>query len=118
MTVIKINPCPAPRMTHSDKWKKRPCVIRYRQFRDQLFSGYQKLLPIPCKLIFTIPMPDGWSAKKKESSNGKPHLQTPDIDNLAKAVFDALLNQDSHVWSFSAEKRWGYEGSIEICEAK
>lgn len=112
--IVKVNPCPAPRMTVSDRWKKRPCVMRYRQFRDDLFNGYQKHLPVPCKLTFVLPMPDSWPAKKKAAYSGKPHVQTPDLDNLAKAVFDALLKQDSHIWSFQAEKLWGYEGSITI----
>ncbi len=25
-----------PRMTQRDKWKKRPCVLRYRAFADEL----------------------------------------------------------------------------------
>lgn len=80
--------------------------------------GYQRLLPIPCRLTFTLAMPQGWTPKKKEAMNGQPHLQMPDLDNLLKATVDALLKQDSHVWSFQAEKRWGYEGSIEIEEMK
>lgn len=114
--IIKIDPCPAPRMTQSDRWRKppRPCVARYYKFRDNLFQGYQKTLPVPCRMVFTIAMPEGWTAKKKLAQNGQPHLQMPDLDNLIKATIDALLKQDSYVWSFQAEKRWGYEGSIEI----
>lgn len=103
-------------MVRSDKWAKRPAVLRYFAFRNELFLKYQKHLPIPCKLIFTIAMPGGWSKKKKATMNGKPHLNRPDLDNMVKSCGDALLKEDSHIWKFEASKYWGYEGSIEITE--
>lgn len=114
LTKVNIDPCPAPRMTQRDRWAKRPAVNRYMAFRNELFDKYQQHLPIPCTIIFTIPMPGGWSAKKKAAMFSTPHLQRPDIDNLQKAVFDALLKEDSHVWAVTASKVWGYTGSIEI----
>ena len=44
----------------------------------------------------------------------RPHRQKPDIDNLIKALLDALYADDSHVWKITAEKRWHYEGKIMV----
>lgn len=114
MSRIEIDPVPAPRMTRSDRWAKRPCVMRSFEFRNKLFQAYGKTLPVPCRLIFTIAMPQGWSEKKKLAMDGKPHCARPDIDNLSKNIFDSLLKEDSHVWKFEAAKYWGRKGSIEI----
>ncbi len=52
--------------------------------------------------------------KKKNEMNGMPHKQTPDTDNLTKAIKDSLLDQDSKVWYEKCEKRWAFRGSIII----
>jgi len=59
-------------------------------------------------------MPKSWSLKKKKAMNGKPHRQTADIDNLLKALIDALLSEDKQVWDVHASKRWGETGQIRI----
>lgn len=113
--VIEIDPVTAPRQTRSDVWKQRPCVMRYRAYRDELRLKLKpEQLSFPCKVTFFIGMPDSWSNKKKSKMVGQPHLQTPDFDNLAKGFFDGLFEQDSHVWSVWVEKRWWTHGKIEI----
>lgn len=57
-------------------------------------------------------MPQSWSKKKKEQMNDTPHQQTPDVDNLLKAVLDAIYDQDGVVWDIHVKKRWGYGGAI------
>lgn len=113
MTKYYIIPMGKPRMTRRDKWKKRPCVVAYHAFKDQC-RAQDMIIPVPCKITFNMPMPSSWSQKKKAQMDGQPHLQKPDIDNLVKAVLDAVLEEDSHVWSISAEKRWSYMPSIVI----
>jgi len=54
-----------------------------------------------------------WSKKKKAEMNGKPHRQTPDTDNLLKALWDTLP-EDSHLSSVTVSKIWGYDGAIKI----
>ena len=71
---LLIEPNTKPRMTRADKWKKRPCVVQYREFKDKLRIeckrvGLTTLQPQLESLIFYIPMPDSWS-KKKEVGNG------------------------------------------------
>jgi len=107
-----ILPVPKPRQTRADKWKKRPCVMRYRAFADQV-----KLMGITIypgdSIEFILPMPKSWSKIKKAVANTTPHLQVPDIDNLLKSLLDACYDDDSHIWMLNKiSKKWGYEGEI------
>ena len=34
--VYPITPVPKPRMTRRDRWAKRPCVLRYWAFKDEV----------------------------------------------------------------------------------
>ena len=65
-------------------------------------------------LVFIVPMPNSWSAKRKALMNTKPHQQRPDVDNLCKSFLDALCKDDSYVYDLHAVKLWGYEGEIDI----
>jgi Holliday junction resolvase RusA-like endonuclease len=55
-------------------------------------------------------MPKSWSKKKKAVMWGKPHTSKPDIDNLVKAILDALngvaFNDDSQIWEIQSSKIW------------
>ena len=118
-TVLKrypITPIPAPRMTQADRWKKRPCVMRYFAFRDEVKLRGITLPDCGAHVTFIMPMPDCWTAKKKAAMNQKPHQQTPDVDNLTKSLMDSIFGQDCAVWDIRATKVWGYEGAIEILE--
>jgi len=111
---VPITPIPKPRTTQRDRWAKRPIVVRYYDFCDELRLKYQKPLPASLSLIFYIPMPKSWSNKKKSTMLGKPHQQRPDIDNLVKAVLDALCEDDSFVWNIEACKLWSDKAGIDI----
>lgn len=108
-----IEPVPKPRMTRRDKWKKRQCVMRYRRFKDQC-RAHRVELPQPCKVVFHLPMPKSWSLKDRAFALGEPHQSKPDLDNLLKALCDAVLVDDSRIWSVRAEKRWSLTPGIEI----
>ena len=110
----KIIPVPKPRQTRSDKWKKRPCVMRYRAFADECRLKKVRISEEYSHVIFYIPMPKSWSVKKKYEMDGKRHKQKPDIDNLAKALFDAVLKDDSGISDIRLTKKWAYTGSIRI----
>ena len=104
-------------MTQSDRWRSRPCTDKYWAYKDRLIELYgDQEVPETLHLIFTIPMPPSWSAKKKATMMGRPHQNKPDIDNLIKAFLDALLPDDAHVWDIRASKVWGTDGSIEVRE--
>ena len=113
---IPINPVPKPRMTQSDKWKKRPAVMRYHQYKDELHLLVRGDLEPTFTVVFNVQMPKSWSNKKKEEMEGKPHQQKPDIDNYLKAFMDALCVDDSYVYDVRAIKRWSKVGSIELSE--
>ena len=113
MTEYFINPVPKPRMTRSDKWKKRRCVSAYWGFKDRV-KDLKITLPVPYKVTFFIPMPQTWSQKKRSQMNGQPHLSRPDRDNLEKALLDALFTDDSHMWSGWTEKRWRDRAGIKV----
>jgi len=116
MKVYPILPCAKPRMTQRDRWKKRPCVLKYHAFKDECRIRNVEI-PVNGALIeFYIPMPKSWSLKKKEKMAYTPHRQTPDIDNLLKGIFDAVLKEDSHIWSIYSIKIWSFEPRIIIDE--
>lgn len=114
MITIPLPPHPKPRMTRADKWKKRPVVVSYRQWCDSLRLLMSEPLPPAYEVTFHIPMPPSWSKKKKAAMLGQPHQQRPDIDNLLKALQDALCDEDSHFWQIHATKLWAEEGAISI----
>jgi Holliday junction resolvase RusA-like endonuclease len=111
-------PMGKPRMTQSDKWKKRPATDRYWELKNKLKQiAKDNDFVIPDSnyhMIFNIPMPDSWSKKKKIEFNEKPHKQKPDKDNLEKAVLDSLCEEDSYIWDGRVSKYWAYKGSIII----
>tara|TARA_R110002167_G_scaffold178227_4_gene377941 strand:- start:172 stop:513 length:342 start_codon:yes stop_codon:yes gene_type:complete len=102
-------------MTRADTWKKRPCVVRYWSYKDDLRAKI-KDAGIEVKdelyLEFEIPMPKSWSKKKKKENIGNVHQQRPDIDNLVKGVMDCLFKEDSHVHTIYAKKIWAEEGGM------
>jgi len=117
MTSYDIVPMGKPRMTKRDSWKKRPVILAYWAFRDHV-----KLLGISVPdygshIKFILPMPGSWSKKKKLEMNGTPHQQTPDVDNLLKALLDATHAEDKVIWNTQITKIWGFTGKIIIEDA-
>lgn len=113
---IKCDPVPAPRMTQRDRWKKRPCVERYFDFKTTIQKEVGDIPTVPDEIvvIFYFPMPESWSNKKRLMNVGKPHRQRPDGDNCLKALQDALFLEDGTVWRATFEKRWHLKGAIEL----
>ena len=108
-----IEPTAKPRMTRSDKWKKRPIVMNYRAFKDECRTkGVQ--LPDGCKVTFFIAIPKSWPKRKKKEMHLTPHLQTPDLDNLLKGLWDAIYEDDSHMWQCDAQKLWRETAGIKV----
>lgn len=66
-------------------------IVQYQARRAMLevplFEG-----PVVLKIIAQFPIPDSWSAKKKERARAGTLLPTvkPDFDNIAKLVADSL----------------------------
>lgn len=110
----KITPVPKPRMTRSDKWKKRDCVVKYWKFKDEC-RRQGMILDNGMNITFHIPIPKSLSKKKQKEMIGKPHQKRPDLDNYYKAILDSLFKEDSHIWHMSGLKKiWDTEGKIVI----
>jgi len=118
--ILNVAPCAKPRMSRADKWKKRQCVVNYFAFRDMVRQEISSIyfgehMGFELDIVFLVKMPKSWSKKKRTTMSGKPHQQTPDIDNYIKGLFDALYKEDKFVWNVSAKKLWTYkEGQIII----
>ena len=110
--VFAIKPVPKPRMTQRDKWAKRPAVLRYRAFCDEVRANEVKLPEDGSIVTFVMPMPKSWSKKKKDEMDGAPHQQKPDLDNLVKALGDACYTEDCKIHCIAARKVWGVEGQL------
>jgi Holliday junction resolvase RusA-like endonuclease len=102
-------------MTRADTWKKRPCVLRYWSYKDELRDLLNKQninIDKEIYVEFYLKMPKSWSNKKKDKFQGTTHEQRPDIDNLMKGLMDALFKEDSHVHTIYAKKIWDIEPGI------
>ena len=118
MPDYKITPVGKPRMTRADKWRKRPEVLRYRAFCDEVRLLGVDLPESGSHVTFILPMPASWSKKKRAELNGRPHQQKPDVDNLTKSLLDALFEDDAYIWDVRVSKLWGEVGRIIIEELK
>jgi len=111
---IELAPFPKPRMTQSDKWKKRPVVVKYWNWKSSLQEYGINFDSGQVDVIFFVPMPKSWTKKKCLEMDGKPHQSRPDIDNYLKALFDAVCSEDSHIHKVTARKVWSTKGMIEL----
>lgn len=114
MKTYYVDPMGKPRMTRSDKWNQRDCVMRYRAFKDAVRAAGIKIPEDGYHIVFVIPMPASWSIKRRADMVGKPHQTKPDKDNLEKALLDAVFEEDSHIWDGRVSKIWGYGGEIRV----
>ena len=105
-------------MTQRDKWltgtKKRAPVRRYHDFVQLCYIYNVELFECDFEVVFILAMPKSWSKKKRAAMIGQPHQQTPDNDNLMKALKDAVYQQDSHIWDYRISKIWGEKSLIVI----
>lgn len=111
----EIDPVGKVRQTQSDRFRKRPCVVRYRMFADWLREN-GCTLEAGDSVTFIISMPMSWSDKKWQKHDGTHHTGKPDLDNLLGGLMDAVCpDGDGHLSHFgSIEKRWGEQGLIII----
>jgi Holliday junction resolvase RusA-like endonuclease len=110
-----VSPCAKVRQTQSDKWKQRPCVMRYRAFADEC-RRLNISLEDGDAITFYIEMPKSWSKKVLLAFDGQPHRSKPDLDNLVGGLMDAVLpGGDSHISRLSTiQKVWARKPGIEV----
>lgn len=120
LATILVRPMGAVRQSSSDRWKKRPAVLRYRDYRDEI-RRQAGALTIPAGgliLVFSFKPPKSVSRKLYNQMIESPHTVKPDIDNLVKGFLDALLINDQHIWDVRAVKIWGEVDKIVVCEGR
>ncbi len=114
---IPLNPVPA----------SRPRVTRWGVYYGKKHTQYNKdckMLLKQCQkpkttaqtvlLKFYIEIPKSKSKAFKNENNNEPHLQKPDIDNLAKLIIDILVDKnyfsdDNIIVKLVLEKFWTLE---------
>ena len=75
-------------------------------------------LPVSVQVEASYPMPKSWSKKQRDEARGTYCEHKPDLDNVEKAVLDALngvaWNDDKSVVVLIARKVWADTGGVEI----
>ncbi len=106
--VVAGKPMGKPRMTRCDVWKKRPVVLRYREYCDHIRAAAGTLPShVYSVIVFAyLPMPESWPKKKREAMVTDLMQQKPDWDNIGKAVCDALFEEDSMITGGQTWKFW------------
>lgn len=123
-TILNLTPQTPIRATKGDsiffripREKLRPDGLRrllrlekYNNYKVELLAeAKRKNFTLPASglhITFYIPIPKTWSKKKKKAHHGLLMQSRPDIDNLIKGFFDALVSEDKFVANISASKRW------------
>lgn len=117
--VIPGAPIGKVRMTRSDKWRKRPCVLRYRAWADKARASAGEVPKAETvKSITAIARfapPQSWSKKKRLAAIGKYHRVKPDADNALKSLGDALWPEnDSALADVRCIKIYDWEPSLTV----
>lgn len=125
--VIPGKPVPKPRGQRSDKWLKppRPCIVRYREFKDRVKRAAQGKLDYVMEtgeitqILIFLEFPKSWSKNRRDGERNEPAMQgRNDLDNYLKGILDTLFPEnDGFIWKIgNLEKRWddGQGPRIEI----
>lgn len=115
--------------------KQRPRVVNGHAFTPRPTREYEsKVLEafalaendlefdkaVAAEIIIYVTMPTGWSKKRKRESLERPpvDIRTPDLDNVAKAILDALnglaYKDDKQVVGLDISRVWGSEERVEV----
>lgn len=109
---IWITPMGAVRMTQRSLWKD-PAAKKYLDWKRSV-AWLAKIAAFQFEtgdhLLFKLPI----TRMKNPQQPGEPHTQKPDLDNLIKALFDALHKDDAPIYEISARKEWAKIGCIEV----
>ena len=76
--------------------------------------------PVAADIQIFVTMPKAWSKKRKAMNIDKPpiDIRTPDLDNVAKSILDALngvaYKDDKQVVSLEVNRMWGIEDKVVV----
>lgn len=111
-----VTPVPAPRQVNADRWSPSDRVKRYRAYRDELKLRQIWVPTTFHHAVFLLPMPKSWKPTEREAMDLTAHKQTPDRDNLEKALLDATFGNDCEIWNGQTTKLWGCIGGIIVAD--
>lgn len=90
--------------------------VRFK-FREK-YKGQPTTEAVWVSIIVWIVPAKSWSKKKKKEMIEKPPIKTPDADNIAKIILDALNDaawkDDKQVVHLEVEKLWGFEEKVVV----
>ena len=90
--------------------KRLERLEKYNDYKSSLYEEAKKkhfeIPPAGLVVTFYMPLPKSWTKKKRKLYHGYLCQSRPDIDNLIKSFFDSLLQEDKHIASVTATKRW------------
>ena len=103
---------PVPRFNRGRAWYpewydgyKEEIGLAAKMSVSGVFAG-----PVALSVTFAIPIPKSWPKYRRAKMEWSAHAQKPDIDNLVKALLDAvtgiMFEDDRQVYSISADKLW------------
>lgn len=109
-----------PRMTQSDRWRKRPATDRYWAWANAVKAATHGCIP-PAETViglhwtaYFVP-PKSWSKKKRMAAIGKLHRKKPDSSNILKGIEDTLWPEaDEALADGSYKKRWDWHARLEV----
>ena len=118
---LPVPPQPYVRTTQKQKYvdKRYLSYASYKEHIMLLASHYLNFVPkgnaVEVELKFRMPIP---KSKAKIIHEGRPHMNTPDVDNLVKGFFDAVngvvWEDDKQVFKVTATKVYSQEPGIEV----
>jgi len=101
------------------KYRKTLRTMAIAQIREQKAEKLDGAISI--EILYSFQRPQGLRKKEKseiDSGKSMPKTTKPDIDNLTKAILDALngiaWNDDAQVAEIKAKKIWSQKDLIEI----
>ena len=118
MTFIPIVPIPKGRPRGGNGHFYTP--QRTREYEQTIAEWTKNIYvsgAVTIAMTFIMPIPKSWSKKKQTEMCGRPHLGTPDLDNLVKAVLDGMREcwwDDRIVYAIHAIKKYGQDPGILI----
>jgi len=87
---------------------KKKAIEKYNDYKVAILTHARRMgFTLPAygwSVYFYIPIPKRWSPQDRIRMHGQPHHKKPDLDNLYKAVTDALIPNDEVIAQLSG---WG-----------
>jgi Holliday junction resolvase RusA-like endonuclease len=101
----------------ADGWKQAVALASMPHRQREPITG-----PIIVSVTFFMPRPKSL-CRKKDPDGVIPHTAKPDVDNLIKALFDALTDagmwrDDAQVYETSVRKYYHGKGGVACCHVE